>query len=136
MNSCVEPSNNPHPEDAQTAGVLLAAAELLRPPGAWTRHELARDERDHAAPPCSKRAVKWCVAGAIQRVTAGDRELIVRALEPLRPIMGGLPVGEWNDRAVSHQVDVVLALRSAARSVLNRRRKDGSTPQHSPIPGQ
>lgn len=99
----------------EVAGVLLAAAELLEKPGAWTQGEFAKTASGDGTYWNSPDAVCWCAEGAIRHVGGGSDAIIT--LRRSLGLPGGLyPVAGWNDKHIRTQAEVVSALRSAAKS--------------------
>lgn len=91
--------------------VLLAAADLIEPEGAWTQGELAHDGDGREADPLGEEATCWCVSGAIMRAQ-GDRFLATEKFWPLERLIGLFPL--WNDAPERTQSEVVAKLREAA----------------------
>lgn len=59
------------PYDLQLVGeILVRAVTLIETPRSWTRRALARDRHSHPVSPTSKRAVRYCVGGALLRAAA------------------------------------------------------------------
>lgn len=93
---------------------LLAAAELLEKPGAWTQGENARDEFAVAVDPLAREATCWCIEGAMLRVMGSKRptgaswSAVIMALKEV-------PC-DWNDTPGRTQAEVVAKLREAAEA--------------------
>lgn len=112
------------PSPEQIRDVLLKAAELIEPEGAWCQGTFARDVdgefvRDIMAP----EACQWCAWGGIEKACLllrldieddGDAAVaaVEAALEPRASI------GMWNDAEYRRQADVVAKLREAAERVM------------------
>ena len=114
-----EPS--PTQEHKTPADVLLAAAELLEKPGAWTQGAASRDafgnsDDDNEILPD---AVCWCAWGAILRVSGctkigtGYSRKAEPAYDRLKEFIG-VDVPIWNDHPSRTQSEVVETLRKAA----------------------
>ena len=80
--------------------------ELLAVPERWTQGWLARDANGVGCPPTSKRAVCWCLDGAMRRVTRnqvlrGDLDMELRAHLRMSPSI-------WNDGSTHADVLALL----------------------------
>lgn len=98
--------------------VLLAAAALIEPPGAWTQGEDAVDDYGCSVHPKSASALRWCAFGAIVCVAPSARTRRA-ALGVLRhAVSGDDGVTGWNDAVGRTQAEVVATLRAAAAGCL------------------
>ena len=100
----------------ETWAVLLAAADLIEPEGAWCRIHAARDARGKAVKAVSPDACSWCLLGAITRarVQAGfGFSVWTEALAAISATANN-NASKWNDAPGRTQAEVVAALRSAA----------------------
>jgi hypothetical protein len=93
--------------------VLLAAAELIEKPGAWTRKAYARDPFMQDVHPTSRDACCWCMAGAVWRAAGAHSGLEAEALAALRDA-SGRGVSYFNDAPGRTQAECVAMLRKAA----------------------
>lgn len=99
---------------AEVARILRDAADLIEPPGRWTRGTLARDEHGLPVAAESPDAVCWCALGAVQRVASADTNARWDALEAIEAIVAEpAPISHWNDRQPSAAL-VISVLRDAA----------------------
>lgn len=101
-------------DNIQTAKILRKAAALCA--RGWTQGEYARMKN---GVPCAwddKRAVKWCVLGAIWRAghDLGALLHVDKPLEILEQVTGTAIHEEWNDARYRTKKQVVCALRKAA----------------------
>jgi hypothetical protein len=100
--------------------VLIKAADLLdSAPTAWTQKRIARDNKGWPEPPNHPRACSWCAMGAIAKVQNLPRapQLYDSASKLLAHHLK-IDIVDWNDAPERTREDVVQALRSAAKSVL------------------
>jgi len=114
---------------AQTLADLIAARTLIEKPGRWTKAHLAVDWLDDAADPNSTAACRWCMTGAVHKVTGTPtHEVSPRLVAALTALcqettadapknLGALP--GWND---SHSQGQVLKLYGAAIARLELQR--------------
>lgn len=98
---------------AEVARVLREAADLIEPPGRWTRGWLARDRYGWGVLPLSIHAVCWCVRGAIHRV-APSHDLMLGAVMAAGDQAGTCTLSKWNDAPGRTADEIVAALRAAA----------------------
>jgi len=54
-----------------TISALEEMLEILKSPESWCQHVSAMNGHGNYVPPCSDGAVKWCLSGALARVTLG-----------------------------------------------------------------
>jgi hypothetical protein len=100
------------------ADVLDAAADLIAAPGAWTQFPSvyergsARDADGKAFYAPSRKAVCWCIYGAISQIAGTDRDLSYKASRAIETDSEG--VSSWNDALGRTQEEVVAKLREAA----------------------
>ena len=123
-------SERPHPQQIK-AGIrrLMQAADLIEQEG-WTRGHYAADADGQRCEVAASCAIRFCLAGAIQAVTHGDKSLVPHDIADFA--MGSLVEADgythpltgdpfrrnyigWNDRGAKNRRQVVLALRRAAR---------------------
>ena len=62
-------TNAAHVSRQQAASLLQRASQLIDQRSGWTRDHFARDRHSHPVSPSSKRAVRFCVGGALLRAT-------------------------------------------------------------------
>ncbi len=99
------------------ADILDRAADLIEPPGAWTRKELARDARGRAVDVNAPTAVSWCCSGAVAYQCGGfGNARAMRAIDALERLTGHR-LSRWNDAPQRTQAKVVAALRKAAQTL-------------------
>ena len=110
------PTEHPHPDPVRD--ILIAAADLLDPDGAWTQRELARGPGGQATSPQAEDAVSWCAIGAITRVSrAADIQDYRKARARLAETLsreGYKDIAQWNDTRGRIRPQVVRMLRRAA----------------------
>lgn len=99
---------------AEAAAALRSAADLLETPHAWTQGCMARDARGKPIAPLDDKAVRWCLAGAINRNAESLGWAYTLAIRELTGIVGD-PT-RFNDRA-ARPAQVVAAARLAARKL-------------------
>lgn len=105
--------------------VLLAAADLLEQPGAWTQCSNARNRYGNAVPSNSPEAVGWCLLGAICKVSdtlaVRDRAYAMVGLYMDKHnyigYIGSFSTVDYNDHPDRMQAEVVAVLRGAAEEV-------------------
>lgn len=86
---------------------LLMAAELVE--HGWTREQYARDSHGRPLMPDSPKAVRFCMYGAVMRVSRGDTyRKACRLLQSVVPS----PI-DFNDKQTSKR-PIIAALRKAA----------------------
>lgn len=100
--------------DLKPSEVLSKAADLIEPEGAWARHQLAKSAHDQVVNPTDERAVCWCMAGAMQRITPVLGNVYYRAHEFVARSLDIPTFASWNDAPGRTQAEVVKALRDAA----------------------
>lgn len=102
--------------DAETTRrVLLRAAEILEPEGAWCQVATARTAHGKSVEALSRSAVSWCVNGALTKAAkrhVDSRDAYFHLLDFL-----GQGVATFNDAPERTQAEVVQALRDAAASL-------------------
>jgi len=91
--------------------VLAAAANLIEPPGAWTRCAYARGAHGEPATASAQHATCWCAVGAIKRIVPKKGEWL-QAVNYLDKIVGTIVL--FNDALDRTQAEVVAALREAS----------------------
>lgn len=103
---------------AGVARILREVADLIEPPGRWTKGSFARDEHQLEVSEFSPCAVCWCVLGAVRRLTNESNELRWGAQDA---IAAGVATVEGNKTAISWWNDsqsavapIVAVLRAAA----------------------
>lgn len=97
-----------------TSETLLAAADLLAQPEAFSKGAFAYDRAGNPVPSKSQHACSWCMVGAIGKVsnTASER---IGACGLLREFLGK-PIPSYNDAKRTTQASAVRKLRQAARA--------------------
>lgn len=93
---------------------IIAAAQLVR--RGWCRGSLARDGKGRVTDVHSKDAVKFCPAGAFQKVCAGREELCMNVSKVVREHLGMRP-HEWNDGFVKNGRDCAARLEEIAETL-------------------
>lgn len=98
--------------------VLLRAAEILEPEGAWTRGYYARNKGGAFTDHLSISACSWCLEGALSRAaveleTSPQDDLYVSARARLIPLTG-FSLVKFNDAPDRTQAEVVATLRATA----------------------
>ncbi len=106
------------PTPQQIAQVLTAAADLIEPAGAWTQGCSARDSDGRAVRPNNSAARCWCMVGAMCKVVSYDHALGALASKAVAQVIGTQWLSGWSDVPERTQPEVVAALRTAARTVL------------------
>lgn len=102
---------------ATVKDVLLRAAEIIEPEGAWTQSWFAKTAEGEPCGVFEPSAVCWCVSGAIQRASDGNGHATYAAMVALERhlrLPGYSPVTFWNDSLQRTQAEAVAALRAAA----------------------
>jgi hypothetical protein len=108
-----EPS--PNQEHKTPADVLLAAAELLEKPGAWTVGDFARTGQGTSVWGFHSEATCWCLLGAVQKIAdCTTSELPSGVFDALVEVTGTKEPQVWNDAKGRTQSEVVAKLREAA----------------------
>lgn len=107
-----------------TAEILLKAADLIEPEGAWTTEAYARNDGGDIVQPGDPSASCWCLIGAIGRVDrfnpsymALDKFEAMPAIQALTAVTDGVWPPNWQDSIGRTQAEVVAALRAAAKTV-------------------
>lgn len=79
----------------------MTVCELLTGPEKWTQYTIARDRQDRPCGAESRRAVRWCLIGALRRCYPEPSDEFLAARERLVAATGVLPqeLGCFNDRA-------------------------------------
>jgi hypothetical protein len=91
----------------------MKAKDILTDESKWTRGTQARDRRGMPCDPRSKRAVQFCLVGAIFRVYRGWEERH-RAFDAIWHVIGPTkPIEYWNDDPSRTFADVLEALEKA-----------------------
>ena len=98
---------------AEVARVLREAADLIKPPGRWTRGVQARNDVGQPVSPLSPKAHCWCMVGAVRRVAGTNDHLMHGALDQLRANLGLPGPSTFNDARDSAE-PVVARLRRVA----------------------
>lgn len=80
--------------------------ELLTDRRKWTRYRLAVDRRGLDIGARDKRAVRWCLVGALDRCYAGREGERIECL--LRAALRPQSIPDWNDRATFRQVRALV----------------------------
>lgn len=99
----------------EVARILRNAADLIEPPGRWTRGTYARTVEGTPTISKDEEAVCWCASGALSRV-ANPHALWPKAMDALSRLISRRSVGAWND-SQPNAAPVVAALRAAADAV-------------------
>ena len=99
--------------------ILLAAADLLDRPGAWSPQALARNADGVCTSPYEEDAVSWCATGALMRVSQEAdiqdyRAARAQLAETLYESDHEPDIVDWNDAHGRTQAEVVAMLRRAA----------------------
>lgn len=108
------PSGQGGKPDATVSEILARAADLIEPEGAWGQDEYAVDLDGRSVGPTSASAVCFCALGALRRAGGFDDDMN-SAAQALGKVVGDL-VCDWNDAPGRTQVEVVEALRQAAKA--------------------
>lgn len=87
---------------------LRATRKLLTPTGAWTQCASARDAHGGPIAPYDKRAVCWCLEGAMRRVTGSDEGAWLDAFQLIA--FEVLVPSHWNDLPWRSQEHVLAML--------------------------
>lgn len=79
--------------------VLVKARALIADPQRWTTGELARDNNGRGVDPLATTACKWCLEGAVERASDGERRPAVSAYSMLVDLVpeSCLAPHEFND---------------------------------------
>jgi hypothetical protein len=103
---------------------LQQTRELLSKPQRWTRGTLARDSRGLPVSPESPRACRFCVMGALYRVTNSPTRDYTGAPDPVRAVYDALlrqmPLDEHDRPAIYPSVVNDVQGRGAVLSLLDR----------------
>ena len=117
MSAANEPKSPTPMGGASVSEVLVAAADLIAVPDAWTQESYALDHEGEPVDAKSEFAVCFCALGAI-RHAGGYEDDVNPAAQALGNLVGAL-VCDWNDELGRTQDEVVTALRQAARQASN-----------------
>ena len=99
----------------ETRAVLLAAADLIEPEGAWCKIYSARDAKGKSVRASSSKACSWCILGSITRAQAASHSSQWgKTIAAVTVVLGNRSIAEWNDAPERTQAEVVAALRAAA----------------------
>lgn len=85
---------------------LRAIRALLQDPNRWTKGLHARDAADLPALPSSVHAVRWCLVGAIQKVSEGDRDREAQLLNRFWSVHCGY-LSIFNDHHLTTHAEVL-----------------------------
>ena len=102
-----------------TADALRQAADLISDRRRWTRRVYARNERGVSTDPLAPTAVRWCMLGALEKVSAVERRTIYRALQRLDS--PGTALAQLND-GPSGRLAAIAELRRLADLAERRER--------------
>ena len=73
----------------------MKVCELLDDEKKWMKHDFAADKKGHSVQPESKRACRWCLAGAIfMCYPYSANEIVARVI---KRIGHGSSISSWND---------------------------------------
>lgn len=98
----------------QAAKLLRDAAALIEDPERWTTTYFARTAEDHECLPTDKAAAKWCMLGALGKISGKHHAVLTEAQTAVERHVG-YGIGNFND---THTHDEVLrAMRAAAESL-------------------
>lgn len=108
--------------DAETTRrVLLRAAEILEPEGAWCQQYYAKDAHGNDCMGWDHQAVCWCGVGAIEKAhdeLRGQADVMEAAILAVGRVVGlSSWASDWNDAPERTQAEVVQALKQAAASL-------------------
>ena len=89
---------------------VLRGARTLTERG-WCQNNYALDLKDRPVENWHSDAVRWCIAGAVDRVVRYDIKLRNAALDAIRETIGGEESAlDWNDAPERTQAEVLKAL--------------------------
>lgn len=91
--------------------VLVSARELLSDEKRWTKGNMARDAAGADVNPRGKKAVCWCVVGAVMKSPLG-RLYQGDAIDRIYRVVGG-SIGGFNDAPTTTHADVLRVLDAA-----------------------
>lgn len=91
--------------------ILVAARELLSDEKRWTKEYYARDAAGEGVNPSSKRAVCWCLVGAMRKSPIGKLHQEV-GLDLIHSVVDGHIAG-FNDDPNTTHADVLRVLDAA-----------------------
>lgn len=111
--------------EESVADVLMRAADLIEPEGAWCQGEPAEDADGCAVGALDPSAIRWCAAGALARFSSNPdgtngNKFYHRVRRELINVLGTSTIVHWNDAPERTQAEVVAALRSAAALAVPR----------------
>ena len=105
-------------------GILLRAANLVEPKGAWTQKTFARDSAGDACSSYAEEATSYCAIGALNKASVGAvGEGIYKAVAHFEEYVG-TPIAIWNDHPKRTQKEVVAFLRGAAKKLEEKKDED------------
>ena len=91
--------------------ILLKAADILTPRGAWTQHVFAADKKGRTVSVKSPKATCFCLVGAVSKATGDNPEETAKALALI-----DIPsIYLWNDAPSRRKAQVIARLRKAAQ---------------------
>lgn len=91
--------------------ILLKAADILTPRGAWTQHAFAVDKTGRTVKVTSPEATGFCLAGAVRKA-AGDKPIETAKALALIDIP---TIYLWNDTPSRRKSQVIALLRKSAQ---------------------
>lgn len=95
--------------------ILESARALLASKGMWTQGAFARNRKGLSTSPHGKKACSFCMVGAIDSVSYGERGNMA-AIRLLRGVLPkGATIGVWNDAPGRTQGEVLSAFDRAIR---------------------
>jgi hypothetical protein len=96
----------------QANDIILKVIALIENPKAWTQGVPARDVEGTSVPPNNQQACKWCMLGALTKVTA-TYDSWQEAMGKIRDAMqGDVCIATFNDTHT--HAEVLALLRKAA----------------------
>lgn len=87
--------------------ILIAARAKIEAPERWTQGAYAKDVDGQQADPCGKRAICWCIYGAVMATTDGDYHKEHSATVLIGEIVNN--IARWNDAPTRTHAEVLAA---------------------------
>ena len=78
----------------------------------WVQNDAAVDKENNPVSFNSKKAVAWCVYGAILAAYAPDRDKVFTMSDKIERLVGGFFI-EWNNKKGQTQANVLRVLKKA-----------------------
>lgn len=91
--------------------ILLKAADILTPRGAWTQGSFATDKAGLAVNVTSPKAKCFCLEGAVRKATGDNAIETAKALS----LIDIHSIYDWNDAPSRRKAQVIALLRKAAQ---------------------